>query len=122
PSPTRADLGGLLADSRLSEEAWQFLTVSFAAKHKQLATRLDHDLLKTKLQAYFTALDTRHKTDCATHPEFLSLMYFHVFALIGRLQKHQSLSGLSLEPLARDYPIAFNSADQYATGPPLEYQ
>ena len=122
PAPTTAAFAGLLADSRLSEEAWQFLTVSFAAKHKQLTTQLDHDLLKTKLQSYFTALDMRHKTDFATHPEFLSLMYFHVLALIGRLQKHQSLAGLSLEPLARDYPIAFNWAVQFAQWLTREYQ
>ena len=120
--PADTDFAALLAAIRLSPEAWHFLTVSFAAKRKQLTTRLDHKRLKVKLRAYFTTLDARHETNFATHPEFLSLMYFHVLALIGRLKEHQSLAGLSLEPLARDYPIAFNWAVQFAQWLSREYQ
>ncbi len=85
--PADTDFAALLAAIRLSPEAWHFLTVSFAAKRKQLTTRLDHKRLKVKLRAYFTTLDARHETNFATHPEFLSLMYFHVLALIGRLKR-----------------------------------
>ncbi|TLF42512.1 BglG family transcription antiterminator [Lacticaseibacillus zeae] len=122
PAPDDAPFADVVTDIRLGTEAWEFLTISFAAKRKQLTTRLDHDRLKAKLQAYFMALDERHETNFATHPEFLSLMYFHVLALINRLQEHQSLAGLNLEPLARDYPIAFNWAVQFAQWLSQEYQ